>query len=63
MSAFGYLDSNEDVGNLEICMVQCTIGDSHGAMWQQVGECLRKKVKEITCLPQYIEQADNDTLI
>jgi hypothetical protein len=44
-------------------MIQCSIGENDGVTWQQVGECFQKRVKEIICMPQYIERTNNNTLI
>lgn len=62
MSASGYSSTGDEVGNPGICMIQCTIGDDDGVTWQQVGECLQKRVKEVVCMPQYIERTDNSTV-
>ena len=62
MCAFGDSYSKEGVGNPGKCMVQCTTSDNDGMTWQQVGDCLQKRVKEVNCMPQYIERTDNNTL-
>lgn len=61
MSAYGYLGSNADPGNPGICMVQCSINESDAVTWQQVGECLQKRVKEVVCKPRHEELPKNQT--
>jgi hypothetical protein len=62
MSASGYSVTGDEEGNPGMCMIQCTINDDDGVTWQQVGECLQKRVKEVVCMPQYIERTDNSTV-
>src|SRR5690242_17733171 len=51
MSSYGYGVSGDEISNPGICMMQCTIGE--GSTWQQVGECLQKRVKEVVCAPEF----------
>ncbi|KAJ4989196.1 hypothetical protein SVAN01_05275 [Stagonosporopsis vannaccii] len=61
LSAYGYSYTGDETPNPGICMMQCTIGDD-GTTWQQVGECLQKRAKEVVCAPRFEERSYNDTL-
>lgn len=60
MSAYGYSVTGGDGGQPGICMMQCYVDESLGMTWQEVGECLQKRVKEVICMPEYEER--NDTV-
>jgi hypothetical protein len=61
IEAYGYSVSGEESSEAGICMVQCRIKDEERTTWQQVGECLQKRVKEAVCAPRYEERYSNDT--
>lgn len=54
ISSYGYAVTGGEISNSGICMMQCTVGE--GSTWQQVGECLQKRVKEVVCAPEYEER-------
>lgn len=63
MSAYGYSVTGGDEGQPGICMMQCSLDDGDAATWQQVGECLQKRVKSVVCAPKYEERDRNNTRI
>jgi hypothetical protein len=61
ITSSSYSSSSGEPMNEGICMVQCTVNEGDGVTWQQVGECLQKKVKEVVCMPRYEERWKNQT--
>ncbi|OSS54018.1 hypothetical protein B5807_00942 [Epicoccum nigrum] len=61
IEAYGYsFSAGEEESEAGICMVQCRIEDEESTTWQQVGECLQKRVKEAVCAPRYEERYSDD---
>ena len=61
IESYGYSYSGDEKSDAGMCMVQCRIKDEESTTWQQVGECLQKRVKEVVCAPRYEETSSNDT--
>ncbi|KAH6637962.1 hypothetical protein C7974DRAFT_451166 [Boeremia exigua] len=60
LSSYGYSSRGDEESSPGICMMQCIINDDT-TTWQQVGECLQKRVKEVVCAPKYEERDHNAT--
>jgi hypothetical protein len=61
IESYGYSYREGGESEAGICMVQCRIEDEESTTWQQVGECLQKRVKEAVCAPRYEERYSDDT--
>lgn len=61
IEASGYSFGEEGESEAGICMVQCRIGKGESTTWQEVGECLQKRVKEVVCAPRYEERFSSYT--
>lgn len=61
IESYGYSFGRGEVSSPGICMMQCRIPDNATTTWQQVGECLQKRVKEVVCMPIYEERFHSDT--
>lgn len=61
LQSYGYSIRAGEAGSPGICMMQCRIADNATTTWQEVGECLQKRVKEVVCAPRYAERYHNDT--
>ena len=61
LSSYGYVVHEGETGSPGICMMQCSIGDDEDVTWQQVGECLQKRVREVVCVPRFEERSHNYT--
>jgi hypothetical protein len=44
-------------GSPNICSAQCSVGNEQ--TWQELGECLSKRVEVVVCKPQFLEMGDD----